>query len=177
MKGLNRIYIWGIKKRIVLCVAQGRFLPMFFFHACESVSCLVLSNSCDPMNYIQPARLLCPWNSPGKNTGGGCHFLFQGIFPTQGLSPDLLHCRQILYRWRHPGPDYWRISVLKLCGHLYRVLDPKDKLYFSVELAFSWKNRFCAPCRSLMIHQESVSLQKLPQLALSFDATGPSGPV
>ena len=38
----------------------------------------------------------CPWHSPGKSTGVGCHSLFQGIFPTQGLSPSLLHCRQIL---------------------------------------------------------------------------------
>ena len=28
----------------------------------------------------------------------GCHFLLQGIFPTQGLNPGLLHCRQILYQ-------------------------------------------------------------------------------
>ena len=32
-----------------------------------------------------PARLLCLWNFPGKNTGEGCHFLLQGIFPTRGL--------------------------------------------------------------------------------------------
>ena len=38
-----------------------------------------------------------PWNSPGKNTGVGCHSLLQGIFLTQGLNPRLLHCRQILY--------------------------------------------------------------------------------
>ena len=37
-----------------------------------------------------PARLLCPWNSPDKNNGVGCHFLLQGIFLTQGSSPDLL---------------------------------------------------------------------------------------
>ena len=36
---------------------------------------------CDPM---EPTRLLCPWNFPGKNTGVVCHFLLQGIFPTQG---------------------------------------------------------------------------------------------
>ena len=36
-------------------------------------------------------------NSPGKNTGVGSHSLLQGIFPTQGLNPDLLLCRQILY--------------------------------------------------------------------------------
>ena len=35
-------------------------------------------------------RLLCPWNSPGKNSEVGCHFLLQGIFPTQGLQPHLL---------------------------------------------------------------------------------------
>ena len=35
---------------------------------------------------IQPARLLSPWNFPGENTGAGCHFLLQGIFPAQGLS-------------------------------------------------------------------------------------------
>ena len=37
-----------------------------------------------------PPRLLCPWNSPGKNTGVGCHSLLQGIFPSQGLNPGLL---------------------------------------------------------------------------------------
>ena len=39
---------------------------------------------------LQPSRLLCQWDSPGKNTGVGCHFLLQGIFPTEGLNPHLL---------------------------------------------------------------------------------------
>ena len=38
---------------------------------------------CDPMNY-RPAGSPSPWDFPGKNTGVGCHFLLQGIFPTQG---------------------------------------------------------------------------------------------
>ena len=42
------------------------------------------------------ARLLCPWDSPDKNTGGGSCSLLQGIFPTQGLNPGLPHGRQIL---------------------------------------------------------------------------------
>ena len=33
---------------------------------------------------------LCPWDSPGKNTGVGCHFLLQGILPTQGSKPRSL---------------------------------------------------------------------------------------
>ena len=36
-------------------------------------------------------------DSPGKNAGKGCHALLQGIFPSQGLNPALLHCGQILY--------------------------------------------------------------------------------
>ena len=46
---------------------------------------------------LQPARLLCPWDLPGKNTEVGCHFLLQEIFLTQGLNPCLWHCRWILY--------------------------------------------------------------------------------
>ena len=43
--------------------------------------------------------LLCSWNFPGKDTGVGCHFLLQGIFPTQGPNPHLLRLigKQILY--------------------------------------------------------------------------------
>ena len=52
----------------------------------QSVSHSVMSNYVQPHGphgLSQPARLLCPWNSPGKNTGVGCHLLLQGIFPTQ----------------------------------------------------------------------------------------------
>ena len=40
---------------------------------------------------LQASRLLCPWNFPGKNMGAGCHFLLQGIFPSQELNLSLLH--------------------------------------------------------------------------------------
>ena len=40
---------------------------------------------------LRPARLLCPRDFPGKNTGVGCCFLLQGIFLTQGSNPHLLH--------------------------------------------------------------------------------------
>ena len=49
--------------------------------------CLTL---CNPMDQ-GARRLLCLWDSPGKNTGVGCHALLQGIFPTQGSNPRLLH--------------------------------------------------------------------------------------
>ena len=50
---------------------------------------------------LQPTRLLCLQDFSSKNTGVGCHFLLQGICPTEVLNPGLLHCRQILYRLNH----------------------------------------------------------------------------
>jgi len=50
-----------------------------------------------------PARLLCLWDSPGKNTGVGSDSLLQGIFLTQGLNPGLLNFRQICYYLSHQG--------------------------------------------------------------------------
>ena len=61
---------------------------------------------------LQPTRLLCPWDSPGKNTGVGCHALPQRTLPTQGLDPCLLRL------WRRqagsfplapPGKPYWLV--------------------------------------------------------------------
>ena len=52
---------------------------------------------------LQLDRFLYPWNSPGKNARVGGHSLLQGIFPTQGLNPHILHCRQILYHLSHQG--------------------------------------------------------------------------
>ena len=48
-----------------------------------------------------PTRLLCPWESPDKNTGVGSHSLPQRIFLTQGLNPGLLPCRQVHYHLSH----------------------------------------------------------------------------
>ena len=63
----------------------------------------VVSNSLRPHG-LQPTRFLCPWNSPGKNPGLGCHSLLQGIFPTQGSNLGLPHCRQIFfYHLSHQG--------------------------------------------------------------------------
>ena len=55
----------------------------------EGVSRSVLSDSLQPQG-LQPARLLCPWESPGENTGVGSRSFLQGIFPTQGLNLGLL---------------------------------------------------------------------------------------
>ena len=52
---------------------------------------------------LQPHGLHSPQNSPGQNTGVGSLSLLQGIFPTQGSSPGLPHCRRIIYQLSHKG--------------------------------------------------------------------------
>ena len=62
--------------------------------------------------------LLCPWDSPGKNTGVGCHSLLQGIFPAQGWNSGLPHRGRILYRLSHqrsPGYIYSSPVLLLYC--------------------------------------------------------------
>ena len=85
---------------LLLYMSIGLFLFVDWIRKKESRS--VMSNSLRPHG-LQPTRLFRPWDFPGLNTGVGCHFLFQGIFPTQGLKPGLPHCRQKLYHLSHQG--------------------------------------------------------------------------
>ena len=71
----------------------------------EGESYSIMSDSLWPYR-LWPTRLLCPWNSPGKNTGAGSHSLLQGIFPTQGLNLCLLH---------------WQPDSLAPCHLLYKL--------------------------------------------------------
>ena len=60
----------------------------------------VVSDSLQPCG-LQPVRLLCSWDFPGKDTGVGCHFHLQGLFLDQGLNPHLLHW------WEHIPLSHW----------------------------------------------------------------------
>ena len=86
------------------------YLPLLYILLCV-FSLSVMSRSMWPRG-LKPARLLCPWNSPGKNTATGCHSLLQGVFLTQGSNLGLLHCRQILYHLNLHGSLWqgWGLS-------------------------------------------------------------------
>ena len=106
--------------------------------------CLVVQ-SCPTLltHRLQPARLLCPWRSSGKNTGVGSHSLCQRIFPTQGLNPGLLHCRQILYHLRHQGspltlnPFSFFYTLLNIVFHPLYFSFPVHSIFFFT-LSFSF---------------------------------------
>ena len=59
---------------------------------------------------LQSARLLCPWDSPGKNTGVGYCALLQGIFPTQGLNLHLLRLPALTGRF-FTSSAIWEAAV------------------------------------------------------------------
>ena len=83
--------------RVTSRLSAGPWASLFLRPSCDQSPSRVLT-LCDPMDCSPPD--FCPWDFPGKNTRVDCHFLLQGIFPTQGSNLrllSLLHCRQILY--------------------------------------------------------------------------------
>ena len=110
-------------------------LRIFFTAICSvscSVVCLIL---CDFMDCSLSGS--CPWDSPGKNTGVGCHSLLQGTFLTQGLNPVLLYYRRILYHLSHQGSpstcnEYTKKK--KLLTRQITVLFSTKSLNYSIEL-------------------------------------------
>ena len=93
------------KIRILTLMAPHLALLVSVIQSCPTL--------CDPMD-CSPTRLLCPWDSPGKNTGVSSHVLLQGIFLTQGPNPGFLHCRQILYQLSYQGspPQFSSVQLL-----------------------------------------------------------------
>ena len=87
----------GIYTKIYMCVLAS----------------LIISHSLRPHG-MRPTMFLCPWNSTGQNTGVDSLSLLQGIFPTQGSNPGLLHCRWILYQLTHKGSPKAEEPEIKL---------------------------------------------------------------
>ena len=95
------------------------WLRLYIDRYIDMCLCLVTSVLSDFAIYgLLPTRLLCPWDSLGKNTGVGCHALFQGIFLTQGLNLCLLYCRWILYHWDTREAMYINIYIC-VCVYIY----------------------------------------------------------
>ena len=100
---------------------------------------------CYPMDCSPPDSSV-HGDSPGKNTGVGCHALLQGIFPTQGLNPSLLHCRRILYHLSHQGS--WKYKLMQSLGNAFypKACTPKNNLHKLI--------------------YENISIYKMPKAAL-----------
>ena len=75
---------------------------------------------------LWPTRLLCPWDFPGKNTGVGCHFLLQGIFPTQGSNLCPLYLQADSLPLSHQGRQGWTAAAAKSLQLCLTLCDPID---------------------------------------------------
>ena len=119
----------------------SRFIP-------RSSCCLVpkLCSNLLRLHGLQPARLLSPWDSPGKNIGVGCRFPLQGIFLTQGSNLHLLHCSGF-FTSKSPGKP-----VERDC----RIM---RKLYFQF-----LKEPPCSSIVAAPIHIPTDSVQRIPFL-------------
>ena len=77
----------------------------------------------------QRTRLLCPWDSPGKNTGVGSHFLLQGIFLTQGSNPLASPALAGRFLTTRATRETWPIKIFYTASALpswQRTLKPKE---------------------------------------------------
>ena len=104
-----------------------------------AVLCLVAQSCptlCDPMACSPPGSSV-HGDSPGKNTGVGCHALLQGIFLAQESNQGLLHCRQILYQLSYQGnPHMWLLTVKWLKANYRKDYSNKSLIF----LPRSWKD-------------------------------------
>ena len=133
----------------------------------ESESHSVVSDSLRPHG-LQPARLLHPWDFPGKNTGVRCHFLLQEILQPQGLNPGLPYCRQTLYLLSHQGrqPIFWAnllsffISYFPMClllqlhytAHYFQYTPYTNNAFphlhiFALDIPSAWTNFLFPPIK------------------------------
>ena len=115
-----------------------------------------MSNSLQPYG-LWPASLLCPWDSPGKNAGVGCHFLLQGIFPTQGSNLCLL----CLLHWQvgslplaPPGKPF----LVKAVGLFWEISGPEFQQAFSSSPhSTSLQSAWCPPSISQLLFPRRLS--------------------
>ena len=100
---------------------------------CAVLSFSVVSDSLQ-LHGLRPFRLLCPWDSLGKNTGVGCHALLQGILPTQGQHP--INPSTFQAQLRPEGLEKWTISW---CKEMQR--------HAAKEHGYKEGNNCCHPCK------------------------------
>ena len=132
----------------------------------ESASRSVVSDSLW-RHRTYPTRLLCPWHSPGKNTGVDCHPLLQRIFLTQGLNPGLLHCRQILYCLSYRKVSYRKerevciiTADLHCCMAEMKVKEESEKVGLNLNIQKT-KIMSSGPITSWQIDGETVETVRL----------------
>ena len=115
---------------------------------------------------LYPTRLLCPWDFPGNSPGMGCHFLLQGIFPTQGSNPGLPHCKQMLHHLSHQGcpvmidSKSWKMMLWKCCTQYASKLGKLSSGHRTGKGQFSFQSQRKAMPRMLKLPHNCTHLTR-----------------
>ena len=108
---LSESFLWKLWHLVLECISPGSLsvYPSIHPSTHPAMSYVIYvkvvqlcPTLCSPMDCSQPDSSV-HGILQAKNIGVGCYCLLQGIFPTQGSNPGLLHCRQILYHLSYPG--------------------------------------------------------------------------
>ena len=128
---------------------------------------------------LRPARLLCPWNSPGKNTGDGCHSLLQEIFLTQGLNPHLLYGQMDSLSLSHLGSPRVIAAAAKSFQSCPILCDPIDGSPPGSPVPGILQARTVSglPFPSPVHENESEVTQSCPTLSDSVDCSPPGSSI
>ena len=180
--------LWcGSPPVLATLIGESYSFPIKFL--CHSYCVVVYLSLLRPRG-LEPSRLLCPWESPGKNIGMHCRFHLQGIFPAQGLNLSLLHLLhwQADYHWasRHPVPlitpsKPCLLWFTPLCGFLHLVWlngQPTKGRNWGQIFGFPWgqsqeySNHLCAYINWIIL--EIATEQLL--LSENVSPTGPKFP-
>ena len=162
-KTLSRINHVSIPSRLCSFCCQslvyGFYSWMMFVHVCAQS---VVSNSLQPHG-LQPARLLGPWNFPGKSTGAGYYFFLQGIYLTQELNVSLLHWQTDSIPQSLLGSISWvkiMKCILTICPTQYQVIEKAKK-------------KKEPPSLSILTHTQIhwVQVLHMKMITLSYQAT------
>ena len=117
---------------------------------------------------LPPTRLLCPRNSPDKNSKVGSHSLLQGIFPTQGLNQGLQHCRQILYHRPTREAHSLRTPPQNECGFWMCLISKLQEVIGNLAYWEMLTLHKCVMCQGQSHY--SSSPRKVHQIVLLVDA-------
>ena len=127
-KGQARIPVTAITYHMHYIIKANPLTPLTLVNI--SVSHSAMSNSLRS-HELYSTRLLYLWNSTAKNTGVGCHFLLQGIFPTQGLNLGLAHNRFFM-------PKLARKEVLDLTLNKELINELMDDSFIASVVTFKY---------------------------------------
>ena len=125
-------YYWG-PSHVIFC---GSYIKLVIQTGIGGGGGLVAKSCptlCDPMDCSLPGSFV-HGDSPGKNTGVGCHFLLLGIFPNQGMYWGLLHCKWVLYALSHEGSHILGLLLTKSLFFFFNKINLYTSTFFSTKV-------------------------------------------